>query len=172
MCFDFLYKFCPKHLSFKKGMNKIIVFTLSTCYSCPILIKLEFSRLIFQKYPNIKFQENPSSGSRVLPHRQTDGHKDMTNLTVAFCKFVNVPKKGEGLQPRPEETYSASMFLNLLWQSSYWLKPPLLSPSYSFDYPCSFHPACVIKLHNHTYHISMKINSISSTLKMVAAHSS
>jgi hypothetical protein len=100
-----------------------------------------------------KFHENPSSGSRVLPHGQTDGHTDMTKLTVAFCKLVNVLKKGEGLQPRPEETYSASMFLNLLWQSSYWLKPPLLSTSYSFDYPCSSHPACVIKPHLQTSHL-------------------
>jgi len=26
----------------------------------------------FKKYPNIKFHENPSSGSRVAPWRQTD----------------------------------------------------------------------------------------------------
>jgi len=135
-------------------------------------MKLEFSQRTFKKYSNTKFHENPSSGSQVLPCGQTDEHTDMTNLTVAFHKFANVPKKGEGLQPRPEQTYSASMFLNLLWQSSYWLKPPLLSSSYSFDYPCCSHPACVIKPHLHTYRISMEINPISSTLKMVAAHSS
>jgi hypothetical protein len=73
-------------------------------------MKLEFSQWIFKKYSNIKFHENPSSGSRVLQRGQKDGHTDMTNLRVSFRIFVNVPKKGERLQPRPEETYSASMF--------------------------------------------------------------
>jgi hypothetical protein len=113
-------------------------------------MKPEFSQWIFEKYSNIKFHENPSIGSRVIPCGQTEGHTDMMKLTVAFRKFANVPKKGEGLQPRPEKTYSTSMFLNLLWQSSYWLKHSLLSPSYSFDYPWSNQPVYVIKPHLHT----------------------
>jgi hypothetical protein len=32
-----------------------------------ILIKLEFSRQIFEKFSNIKFNKNSSSGSRVVP---------------------------------------------------------------------------------------------------------
>jgi len=40
-------------------------------YSRQILLKLEFSRQIFEKYPNIKFHKNPSSGSRV-PCGRTD----------------------------------------------------------------------------------------------------
>jgi len=36
-------------------------------------MKLAFSRNIFEKYSNIKFHENPSNGSRVLPYDQTDG---------------------------------------------------------------------------------------------------
>jgi len=36
-------------------------------YCCQILLKLEFSRHIFQKYSNIKLHENPSGGSRVVP---------------------------------------------------------------------------------------------------------
>ena len=39
------------------------VFMLSTRYSCRILIKLEFSRQIFQEISNIKFNQNPSGGS-------------------------------------------------------------------------------------------------------------
>ena len=50
-------------------------------------MKLEFSRQIFEKYPNIKFHENPSSGSRVFPC----GRTDMTNPIVAFRKFANAP---------------------------------------------------------------------------------
>jgi len=45
----------------------------STGYSCQILMKLEISRQIFEKYSNIKFHENPSSVSRVVPCGQTDG---------------------------------------------------------------------------------------------------
>ena len=54
------------------------------------LVKLEFFRQIFEKYSNIKFHENPSSGSRVVPCGQTD----MTKLIVAFRNFANAPNKG------------------------------------------------------------------------------
>ena len=38
-----------------------------------ILMKLGYSRQIFEKYSNIKFHENPSSGSRVIPCGLADG---------------------------------------------------------------------------------------------------
>jgi hypothetical protein len=53
-------------------------------------MKLEFFQEIFEKYPNIKFQENLSSGGRDVPCGQT---KDMMKVMVAFCSFVNAPKK-------------------------------------------------------------------------------
>jgi hypothetical protein len=64
----------------------------STRYSCPILMKPEFSRQIFEKSSSITFHENPSSGSRVVPFGRTDGRTDMTKLIVAFCNFANAPK--------------------------------------------------------------------------------
>jgi hypothetical protein len=36
-------------------------------------MKLEFSQQIFEKYSNTKFNENPSSGIRVIPCGRTDG---------------------------------------------------------------------------------------------------
>ena len=66
----------------------------STHYSSPILMKLEFSQQIFEKYTNIKFHENPSSESRVVPCGQTNrrtngqtGRHDETNYTdqQRFC---------------------------------------------------------------------------------------
>jgi hypothetical protein len=48
-----------------------------------ILIKLEFSRQIFEKLWNIIFQENPSSGRRGW----TDVQTDMTKLIFAFLSF-------------------------------------------------------------------------------------
>ena len=40
-----------------------------------------------KKYWNVKFHENPSSGSRVVPCEQTN----TTKLTVAFRSFANAP---------------------------------------------------------------------------------
>jgi len=54
-------------------------------------MNLEFSQQIFEKYPNIKRHDNPSTGSRVIPCGQTDGQTDMTKLTVAFRHFVKAP---------------------------------------------------------------------------------
>jgi hypothetical protein len=56
-------------------------------------MKLEFSRQIFEKYSNIKFQENPCSGSRVVPCGRADGQTDMPKLLVAFRNLANTPKK-------------------------------------------------------------------------------
>jgi len=39
-------------------------------------MKYEFSGNIFEKYLNIKFHENPSSGSLVVPCGRTDGRTD------------------------------------------------------------------------------------------------
>jgi len=47
-------------------------------------MKLEFSLQIFEKYSNIKFHENPSSGSRVvargLASERTDRHEETENV--------------------------------------------------------------------------------------------
>jgi hypothetical protein len=47
-----------------------------------------------KKYSNIKFHENPSSGSRAVPCRRTDGWTHRTKLIVAFHKknFRTRPK--------------------------------------------------------------------------------
>ena len=42
-------------------------------------MKIEFSRQIFEKYPIIKFDENPSSGSRLVPCGQTDTHTEFNS---------------------------------------------------------------------------------------------
>ena len=49
-------------------------------------MKLEFSRQIFGKYPNIKLHENPFIESLV-----PCGRTDMTKLTVAFLSFASAP---------------------------------------------------------------------------------
>ena len=51
-------------------------------------MKLEYSGQVFEEYLNMKFHENPSSGSRVVPC----GQMDITMLIVAFRNFANAPK--------------------------------------------------------------------------------
>ena len=60
----------------------------NTCYSCQVLMKLEFSQQIFEKKLNIRFHQNPSSGSRVV----SCGLIYLTKLIVAFHNFANVLK--------------------------------------------------------------------------------
>jgi hypothetical protein len=59
-------------------------------------MKLDFSRQIVEKYSNIKFHENPSFGSRVVPYWRTDGETekptDVTKIIVAFHNSANTPK--------------------------------------------------------------------------------
>jgi hypothetical protein len=45
----------------------------STRYSCQTLMKLEFSWQIFEQSSDIEYNENLSSGSRVVPCGRTDG---------------------------------------------------------------------------------------------------
>jgi len=46
---------------------------------------LEFSPHIFEKCSNIKFHENPSSWSRVVPF-VTDRHDEATSRFSQFCE--------------------------------------------------------------------------------------
>ena len=61
-------------------------------------MNLEFFQHIFKKFLNIKFHENPSSGSRVFPcvradgGRKTDGRAGMTKLVVTFRNFAKPHK--------------------------------------------------------------------------------
>ena len=47
---------------------------------------LEFPRYIFEKYSNIKFHENPSSGSRVDLYGRTDRHDEANSRCSQFCE--------------------------------------------------------------------------------------
>jgi len=64
---------------------------LSTQYSCQILMTLQFSRQIIEKY-SVSNLKKPSGRSQVVPRGQMDRRTDMTTLTVAFRNFSNVPK--------------------------------------------------------------------------------
>jgi hypothetical protein len=93
VCFDFLCNFFCNIFRSKKNWARYYhkhtrVFMSSTRYSCPILVKLESPRQIFEIYSNIKFHENPSSGSRDFPCWRTDGqiHDGADNGVSQFCE--------------------------------------------------------------------------------------
>jgi hypothetical protein len=48
-------------------------------------MKREFCRQIFEKGSNIKFNLNPSSGNRVVPRGQRDGHHKANNPFSKIC---------------------------------------------------------------------------------------
>jgi hypothetical protein len=66
----------------------ILVFVSSTRYSCLILMKLETSPESFEKSSKTKFNENPSSGSRVVPWGKRDRRTDMAKIShfSQFCE--------------------------------------------------------------------------------------
>jgi hypothetical protein len=75
-----------------------------------MLMKLEFSRQIFEKSLNIKCHKNPSSGIQVVPCGQTDGR-----ATVAFRNFANALKNKKLFLNAPHKSCSnSSTFLMLL----------------------------------------------------------
>jgi hypothetical protein len=49
-------------------------------------MKFKFSRDIFEKVLNIRFNQNPSIGSRVIPCGQRDGHDEANSRFSQFCK--------------------------------------------------------------------------------------
>jgi hypothetical protein len=57
------------------------------------LMKLEFCRQIFEKYSNIKFNENPSSGSRVVPCGRTDMKLIHIELPMTECFKITTKTK-------------------------------------------------------------------------------
>ena len=67
----------------------VLVVMQSTSHSCNILIKLKFSWHIFEKYLNIKFKGNPSSGNRFVPCGRTD-RRDEANRII-FRNFAKTP---------------------------------------------------------------------------------
>jgi len=74
----------------------------STCYYCELINKLELCGQISEKYSNIEFNENPSSGSRVVPYRR----RKVTKLIIAFRNLVNRPYKNCG-------THRTSMYTDV-----------------------------------------------------------
>jgi hypothetical protein len=89
--FWFFYTSFVRNLSHSKKNSarcyhkRTYVFLWSTHYSCQILMQLEFPREIFEKSSNIKFHENPSGGSRVVPCGWMNWHEASSRF-MHFCE--------------------------------------------------------------------------------------
>jgi len=95
VCFDFLYNFCLKYFSHSKKKwarydQKCILVFMYPSFLKDFNKNLHFLEIFSKNFSNIRFRENPSSGSRVVPCGRTDRH--MTELIVAFRNFAKEPK--------------------------------------------------------------------------------
>jgi hypothetical protein len=68
-------------------IKNVLVFMLSTRYSCPILIKIDFINR-FSKNTQISCHENLVSGSRDVPCGRTerDGRDEVNSHFSQFCE--------------------------------------------------------------------------------------
>jgi hypothetical protein len=69
---------------------------------------------VLENYSDIKFHENPSSGSRVVPCGQTDGQTGMTKLIVALRNFAKTPNNEENIKIGTK--YSLMILLCDIWK--------------------------------------------------------
>jgi hypothetical protein len=53
-------------------------------------VNLELSDSFFAIYSNIKFHENLSRGSRVVPWGQTDRHDKANDHLLQFCEHLKI----------------------------------------------------------------------------------
>ena len=95
--FNFLYNFFWKISHSKKKWMRNDQNDQLSSYKVPVmLVRLQWNLnshdSFFEKYSNIKFHDNPSSGSRVVPYGQTDERAEMTKLIVVFRNSANAPK--------------------------------------------------------------------------------
>ena len=63
------------------------------------LMKLEFSREIFEKHSNIRLHENPSRGRRVIPCGHTCSTCRSKEVAVKLCIFFTLESDTENEQP-------------------------------------------------------------------------
>jgi hypothetical protein len=68
-------------------------------------MKLEFSRQILEKYSNIKFHKNPSSGKRAIPRGVMDGHDKADSRVSQFCERANNEQESSIIASRRTAKY-------------------------------------------------------------------
>jgi hypothetical protein len=101
VCFLFSLLLLFKILLILRRIKRDIIINVKTS-SCKVPVifvglywKFNSLNIFFKKSSNIKFHQNPSSGSRVFPRGPMDRRKasNMTKLIFAFRNFAESPKK-------------------------------------------------------------------------------
>jgi hypothetical protein len=82
----------------RRIQRDIIINVHKSSFKVPVMLvifkwKLNFLERFSKNSSNIKFNQNPSIGSRVDPYGRTDKGTKMTKLIVTFRNFANTPKK-------------------------------------------------------------------------------
>ena len=77
---------------------------------------LSFSRQIFEKSSDIKFHENPSSGSRVVPCGRTDGYDEGNSRFSQFC-----PKNGRMMKRKMNEMKKSVVYVKRMKENKFVL---------------------------------------------------
>jgi hypothetical protein len=99
MCFDFLYNFCPKNISFEEETSEIVTKMCAGVYVKYLLFISDFNNLEF--FSPIFFKTSRLTNlNKIHPVRtelfhgdgQTERRTDMMKFIVTFCSFMIVPK--------------------------------------------------------------------------------
>ena len=107
-----MYYFCVNLYCHRVATQLQLINISYNIISYQVLKKLEFFGQILGKLTNIKFNENPSSGSRVVPCGQTDRWTDVTKLIITFRNFANA--RGNGRHIQMKQPTRCSNFSGLL----------------------------------------------------------
>jgi hypothetical protein len=118
--------------------NTVVMY--STRYSCQILMKLLPLRQIFELYSDIKFYENPSSGSPVVPRKMTDGQTYIHKTKLSLFAILWTLLKLSSLS-----TFNIRMFLHVSWDKQL----PL---------PCGAFTKCSFSRKPHVFSVRYEVN--------------
>jgi len=87
------------------------VFMRSVLHSWQIVMKLEFFRQIFEKFSNIELNENPYSGSRVVPCGRTDSHEKVNGR---FYIYIHIHIKRNLLEEQANKLISTPEYIHMV----------------------------------------------------------
>jgi hypothetical protein len=121
--FDVLYKFLllrriERDMIKNVYWSSLKVFVIPSNYN-----KTKFLNRFSKRFSNIKFQENLSSGSRVIACRRTaDRRTDITNLIVALRNFLKEHINSLNLFWNPCSILQDLWLLwNSVWMTTLWM---------------------------------------------------
>jgi hypothetical protein len=84
--FGFFLQLLAETFVVLRRIQRDIVGLLESTRSCQVLTKVVFSRKAFKTFSNIKFHENPSSGSRVVSCGLSERRDETNSRFLRFCE--------------------------------------------------------------------------------------